>query len=214
MRPGIGASMPHTDGSAVACASLSAFCKTRNVERGSPRRLQLETACELRPVIRATAAFPPSNSITSSAVSSRRMSRIVISTIRDGQPPVLHLGRLMPNIHTMLNLAVSEPPGCSLRWSGMDISGESAEAVARRLKLTREALGLGPVEMARRIGISYQAYAHYEAGGRIISLPSALKLCSVAGIHLDWIYRGIRAGLPGDLNARLTELLRPPKRRA
>ena len=87
----------------------------------------------------------------------------------------------------------------------MLMSGESAEAVATRLKLTREALGYKPSTMARLMGVSQQAWTNWEHG-RMISLPAALKLCSVTRVHLDWIYRGIREGLPRDLSERIARL--------
>src|SRR3954470_24745391 len=68
-------------------------------------------------------------------------------------------------------------------------SGESPKAVANRLKLTREALGYKPSTIARLMGVSQQAWTNWERG-RMITLPAALKLCSVARVHLDWIYRG------------------------
>jgi len=84
-------------------------------------------------------------------------------------------------------------------------SGESAEAVANRLKLTREALGYKPSTIARLMGVSQQAWTNWERG-RMITLPAALKLCAVTRVHLDWIYRGIRAGLPRDLSERMAQL--------
>jgi len=84
-------------------------------------------------------------------------------------------------------------------------SGESPEAVANRLKLTREALGYKPSTIARLMGVSQQAWTNWERG-RMITLPAALKLCAVTRVHLDWIYRGIRAGLPRDLSERMAQL--------
>lgn len=71
-----------------------------------------------------------------------------------------------------------------------------AQAVGKRLRLTREAMGLSIVAFCRLAGIEANAWSNYEAGTRRISLESAIKVCLASGVTLDWIYLGSRAGLP------------------
>lgn len=73
------------------------------------------------------------------------------------------------------------------------------KAIAERLKLTREALGLNQAAFARLTGIEPQAINNYETGLRGISVDQAIKICAATGVSLDWIYRGLSAGLPINL---------------
>lgn len=79
------------------------------------------------------------------------------------------------------------------------------KAIAERLKLTREALGLKQAAFARMVGIEPQAVNNYETGLRGISVDQAVKICAATGISLDWIYRGISAGLPVNLATALQQ---------
>jgi DNA-binding XRE family transcriptional regulator len=69
---------------------------------------------------------------------------------------------------------------------------DSSEAIAKRLRLTREALGYTQAIMCKLIGSATngQAGDNYESGRRRISLTHALRLCDSCGLSLDWIYRG------------------------
>ena len=73
---------------------------------------------------------------------------------------------------------------------------EGAIAVARRLWLTRKALGVQQSAFCRLTGVSTTAWNNYERGIRRISIDEALKVCAHTGMTLDWIYGGIRQGLP------------------
>jgi len=72
-------------------------------------------------------------------------------------------------------------------------------AVAARLRRTRTATGLSQSQFADAAGIARNTYNQHESGERLPSLEEALKLCSVYGLTLDWIYRGILAGVRFDL---------------
>lgn len=80
---------------------------------------------------------------------------------------------------------------------------ESAKSLAARLKLTREALGLKPVEICRRIGIGENSWSMFENGDRRITLTVANKLCDEFGLSLDWIYRENPAQLPHELRMKM-----------
>lgn len=79
------------------------------------------------------------------------------------------------------------------------------KAISERLKLTREALGLNQASFARLTGIEPQAINNYETGLRGISVDQAIKICAATGVSLDWIYRGIAAGLPINLATALQQ---------
>lgn len=70
------------------------------------------------------------------------------------------------------------------------------DAIAARLRATREAFGLGQNEFARRAGIASNTYNQYEQAKNIPRLDFANQLCDTYGITLDWIYRGDTSGLP------------------
>ncbi|MBR0695978.1 helix-turn-helix domain-containing protein [Bradyrhizobium lablabi] len=79
------------------------------------------------------------------------------------------------------------------------------KAIAERLKLTREALGLHQAAFGRLVGIEPQAINNYETGLRRISVDQAIKICAATGVSLDWIYRGLASGLPVNLATALQQ---------
>jgi transcriptional regulator with XRE-family HTH domain len=90
----------------------------------------------------------------------------------------------------------------------------STAAIAERLRLTREATALSQAQWCRRVGISTTAWNNYESAARRISLEQAFKVCSAMGLTLDWIYRGISAGLPMQLATAIQRLETSDPRRA
>lgn len=68
-------------------------------------------------------------------------------------------------------------------------------AIALRLVVTREALGLRQGEFAAKAEIAANTYNQYEQGKNRISLDKAIALCDEFGMTLDWIYRGEPSGL-------------------
>ncbi|WP_315759176.1 MULTISPECIES: helix-turn-helix transcriptional regulator [unclassified Bradyrhizobium] len=79
--------------------------------------------------------------------------------------------------------------------------------IGRRLRRTREAMKLNQAMFCRLVGIQQQAWNNYERGTRRISLDQALRVCKVTGVSLDWIYRGLAAGLPVNIINGLQEQL-------
>jgi transcriptional regulator with XRE-family HTH domain len=79
----------------------------------------------------------------------------------------------------------------------------SVDAIAARLRATREALDLNQSQFASGAGIAKNTYNMYEAGNGRPELDKAIQLCERYGLTLDWIYRGIRAGLPYYLAEKL-----------
>lgn len=79
-------------------------------------------------------------------------------------------------------------------------------AVGRRLRRTRQALGLAQNEFAERAGIAPPAYNQYEHGKRLISPGLAARLCEHYNLTLDWIYVGDPSNLPYKLAAAVRAL--------
>jgi transcriptional regulator with XRE-family HTH domain len=82
--------------------------------------------------------------------------------------------------------------------------------VAERLRLTRQALRLKQVAICRMTGISPASWNNAETGDARLGVDSATALCQATGVTLDWIYRGIRAGLPHAIAERIRELENAP----
>lgn len=77
------------------------------------------------------------------------------------------------------------------------------QLLAERLRRTREAMGQTQASWCRMVGIEPAAWSNYETGLRRISIDQALKVCKATGVSLDWIYRGMTAGLPYDIAVAL-----------
>lgn len=73
----------------------------------------------------------------------------------------------------------------------------SRAAIGRRLRETREALGMNQASFARLVKISPQAINNYERGYQRPHLDQAFLICRATGATLDWIYMGDPSGLPG-----------------
>lgn len=77
--------------------------------------------------------------------------------------------------------------------------GREKGAVAERLRITRDALGLKQGAFGQAADIKRNTYNQYETGKNLISLDEAHKLCDAHSLTLDWIYRGDASGLRYDL---------------
>src|SRR4051812_45413973 len=73
---------------------------------------------------------------------------------------------------------------------GREYPAATAAAVGERLRLLREAHGMRQSAWCRAVGITQQKWNSYERGVSRISLNQALKLCDLAGVTLDWLFRG------------------------
>ncbi|MGY4288852.1 transcriptional regulator with XRE-family HTH domain [Bradyrhizobium sp. LM2.7] len=89
------------------------------------------------------------------------------------------------------------------------------KAIAERLKLIRLAVhgGMKQAAFARLVGIEPQALNNYETALRRISVDQAVKICAATGVSLDWIYRGITAGLPAEMATALQRKQREERKR-
>ncbi|WP_422363207.1 helix-turn-helix domain-containing protein [Pyruvatibacter mobilis] len=80
---------------------------------------------------------------------------------------------------------------------------KSNEAIAARLRATREALGLSQSDLCKQSGIARNTYNQFESGVRRPSIDAAIKLCESITVTLDWIYRGVPDGLPHGLATKI-----------
>ena len=87
------------------------------------------------------------------------------------------------------------------------LSGRSAEAVGKRLILTRRVWGLSQQDFAAKAEISPSAYNQYENAKRLISVSHAHKLCDAYDLTLDWIYRGDPSSLRYQTAAAIRAIL-------
>ena len=81
----------------------------------------------------------------------------------------------------------------------------SIESIAKRLRATREALGMKQAEFAERADIPNNTYNQYEQAKGRPSLDFAFKLRDTYGLTLDWIYDGDPSGLPHRIAKNLME---------
>lgn len=84
-------------------------------------------------------------------------------------------------------------------------------AVAERLKLLRQSLGLDQAEIARRAGISASAWNNAETGDNRIGISNAIKIRTAFGIGLDYIFCGDMRVLPAELQREIARLSAPPR---
>lgn len=87
------------------------------------------------------------------------------------------------------------------------LNNSSLPAIAERLVITREAMGLSQAEFCRQAGIAANSYNQYEKGKRRLNLDAGLRMCERFGYTLDWIYRGTLDGLPSGLAERIRPLV-------
>jgi transcriptional regulator with XRE-family HTH domain len=84
------------------------------------------------------------------------------------------------------------------------MDGTGDEAVGRRLKKQREALGITQEGLATRSGVDQGSISKYESGAMQPSLSVLKKLSSVLTITSDFLLHGPRASISNEL-ADLTE---------
>ncbi|WP_247460183.1 helix-turn-helix transcriptional regulator [Bradyrhizobium sp. 153] len=118
-------------------------------------------------------------------------------------------------------LAYSQNPSDALIGSttglghGLAMSRD-LKAIAERLILIRESVhgGMTQAAFGRLVGIEPQAVNNYEKLLRRISVDQAVKICAATGASLDYIYRGITAGLPAELATNIQKKQRERAKRA
>jgi DNA-binding XRE family transcriptional regulator len=80
--------------------------------------------------------------------------------------------------------------------------------IADRIRWHREEImSMTQNEYADRCGFNRPSLAAYEAGIQRLSISSAIKLCKLHGLTLDWLYFGDDSALPLSLRAAWREEL-------
>lgn len=176
---------PNTAGSASLPLPAKASRTIRKFSCGiRSRARQLLTADGPTPASEAAAAVPPSASITSSTELS-----MPCDTSQDVKMSSLH-GLAVESDSAVMS---DEPMADSLK------------VLSRRLKTTREALGLSAAELCRRIDVKENRWSQYESGERQITLPVAIAMCDEFGLSLDWIYRNDPSRIPHELRVKMRQ---------
>lgn len=89
---------------------------------------------------------------------------------------------------------------------------DSWKSVGERLERIRIALGKGKKEIAEEIGLSASQWTNYTKGDNLIPVHAAIRLCQLAGVTTDYIYRDtFRSVVDPELGAKLAP---QPKSRA
>lgn len=76
-------------------------------------------------------------------------------------------------------------------------------ATGHHLRLLRLALGRSVGEMALMLGVSSSRLANWESGHHYPDPYVMYVACLETGVTMDWIYRGVRAGVSSSLAAGL-----------
>ncbi len=79
----------------------------------------------------------------------------------------------------------------------------SLQAIGLRIKTTREACGLRPVDVCRAIGIKANTYSQWESGERRPNLDDMIRFCCQYDVTLDWIYLGDMSGLKFSVGSKI-----------
>jgi transcriptional regulator with XRE-family HTH domain len=81
------------------------------------------------------------------------------------------------------------------------------EIIAARLRALRRALEHNQKTFCELIGMSQQAWNHFENGRRAPTAKDGVRIAKKTGVTLDWIYCGDSQGLPDEiLKKRLEDL--------
>lgn len=83
---------------------------------------------------------------------------------------------------------------------------DAMRVIGRRLRATREALGLTQEQLAQSIGVQRTAYRNWEIGERMPDPLAMTRLAERYGATLDWIYRGVIAGMAHSLAIKIEPL--------
>jgi transcriptional regulator with XRE-family HTH domain len=95
-----------------------------------------------------------------------------------------------------------------------EFPGITAHAVGRRLRITRDALGLSQTEFGRRAGISKSAMNNIEHGRNFPTIPNVVALSEAHELTLQWICTGSMKGLRHELAEAIIALANARTERA
>lgn len=98
-------------------------------------------------------------------------------------------------------LAYSEP----MQNSRKRLDPLTIPEISRRMRLLRRTTGLNQTDFAKKVGVARNVWANVEGEFSRIGVDTALKLCDVFLVTLDWVYRGDDQLIPHGLAVRLKE---------
>lgn len=75
-------------------------------------------------------------------------------------------------------------------------SNQSTQAIARRVKEARNALGLSQEDLGEKVGLSKVGYGEYERGNRLFDTEQLFRLARVLGRPVEY-FLGLDMGLTG-----------------
>ena len=115
-------------------------------------------------------------------------------------------------------------PGAKPGFMKAELPGVTPRAVGKRLRLTRDAIGLSQQEFGRRAGIEKSAMNNIEHGRNFPTLMNIVGLSEAHDVPLDWICKGSTKGMRHELLEAIQALLavrandepdppQPPRRR-
>jgi DNA-binding XRE family transcriptional regulator len=178
--------------------SASFFERAWNVLGGRRLRLRaLVIDCGDRLAILAAAVVPPRASITADAD-----WRIT----------------MMANIHGQYIKSQSRKNGLQRfpepEYGSAAMAPSNTLEVADRLRYSRMALKLTQRRLCSITGIETNTWNNAETAKARLGIDSAIQLCDATGLTLDWVYRGIKTGLPLTIAEALQKIeADPPPRR-
>lgn len=85
------------------------------------------------------------------------------------------------------------------------MSEVNLKSIGYRLRLLREARGIRTQAlMAELVGVETNRYNNWERGAALIGPLEAIKVCSITGGSMDYIFRGEMSSLPANIVAYLS----------
>ena len=86
-------------------------------------------------------------------------------------------------------------------------TGKIEREVGERLRVTRLAVRLRQADMARALEIKKSTYAMQEAGANMLPPKTALRLCALFDVTMDWLYRGRLDAMPQEMREKVRKVL-------
>jgi transcriptional regulator with XRE-family HTH domain len=80
---------------------------------------------------------------------------------------------------------------------------EFVKDASERLKKVRLALGLSQIDFCRKLEIKTRAYSQWETGKQLIDPVICARLSEKFSVTMDYIYRGVEAGLSEEIRKKL-----------
>lgn len=84
------------------------------------------------------------------------------------------------------------------------LSEARPEKVGRRIAALREAMAMSKAQFADALGYDRSSQTKLEAGGKkLLQIDTAMKICAMTGVGLDYIYRGDLSDVPEKIRPKV-----------